>query len=149
MKTSLCRGACTCAPMVEEQVGDSQAGEFGDAGAGVVEHGQQDGVALPVPAAAVGRVEQRCDFVAGEVAERGFVEALRRDREHALGDGSAVGARSEAWRMNERMAVRRRLRVRGELPRTFSRWSRKASTSGASKSSSVSAEGVRPVRCWA
>ncbi len=35
---------------VEEQVGDSQAGEFGDASAGVVERSEQDGVALPVPA---------------------------------------------------------------------------------------------------
>ena len=44
--------------------------------------------------------------------------------------GNAVGARSEAWRMNERIAVSRRLRLRGELPRTLSRWSRNASTNG-------------------
>ena len=48
--------------------------------------------------------------------------------------------------MKDRMAVRRRLRVRAELLRSVSRWSRKPRTMGASRSERVSAEGVRPVR---
>ena len=49
---------------VEEQVSDAQAGEFGHTRAGVVEHGEQDGVALSAPAVSVGRVEYRRDLLA-------------------------------------------------------------------------------------
>ena len=49
---------------VQEQDGDAQADELGDAGAAVVEHGEQDGVALTAPGSAVGRLEQRVDFLA-------------------------------------------------------------------------------------
>ena len=48
--------------------------------------------------------------------------------------------------MNEWIAASRAFRVRALLPRTVSRWSRKSSTSGASKSASWSAEGGLPAR---
>ena len=72
---------------VEEHVGDVQTGDLGDAGAGVVEHGEEDGVALPAPSGPVGRVDDRGDLVAGQVAEDGPVEALDGNREDALRDG--------------------------------------------------------------
>ena len=68
-------------------MGDVQPGDLGDAGAGVVEHGEEDGVALPAPGGPVGRVDDRRDLVAGQVAEDGPVEALDGNREDALRDG--------------------------------------------------------------
>ena len=57
---------------VDEHVGDVQPGDLRDAGAGVVvEHGEEDGVALPAPGGPVGRVDDRRDLVAGQVAEDG------------------------------------------------------------------------------
>ncbi len=56
------------------------------------------------------------------------------------------GWRSAAKRNNERIAVRRALRVRAPLPRSASRWSRKAPISGASRSPTSSSLGCLPVR---
>lgn len=70
-----------------------KGGYLGDARAGVVEHGKEDGIALSAPRGAVGGGQKGLapDLVAGEEAEHGLVEALGGDRGDALGDGSRVG----------------------------------------------------------
>ena len=72
---------------IEEHVGDVQTGDLGDPGAGVVEHGEEDGVALAAPGGSVGSVDDRGDLLAGQVAEDGPVEAFDGNREAALRDG--------------------------------------------------------------
>jgi hypothetical protein len=56
------------------------------------------------------------------------------------------GLHSAAYRNRERMAVRRALRVRAPLPRSASRWSRKAQMRSASRSSHASEDGGLPMR---
>ena len=72
---------------IEKHVGDAQTGDLGDASARVVEHGEEDGVALSAPGGPVGSVDDRSALVAGQVAENGPVEALDGNREDALRDG--------------------------------------------------------------
>src|SRR5262249_20075054 len=55
-----------------------------------------------------------------------------------------AGSRVAAYFKNERRAAKRAFRVRTQLPRRCSRWSRKARTVGASRSTKVSAVGGRP-----
>ena len=131
---------------VEEQVGDAQAGEFGDAGAGVVEHGEQDGVALAAPAGLVGCGEQRLDLGAGEEVERGrskrFAEIA--STRSATGKRGRVAERGVAHERADRgQAEVARARA---CCRARSRGGRgRRAPSGASRSASVSAEGVCPV----
>ena len=77
---------CTAVWPVQQHVTDLQAGEFGDAGAGVVGGGEQDRVAPSAPGAAVGCGQDRGDLFAGQVAEHRPVEAFGRDGQHACGD---------------------------------------------------------------
>ena len=56
---------------IEKHVGDVQTGELGDADAGVVEHDEEDGVALSAPSAPVRSIDDRRDLLAGQVAEDG------------------------------------------------------------------------------
>ena len=72
---------------VEKHVGDVQTGDLGDAGPGVVEHGEEDGVALSAPGGPVGGVDDRRDLLAGEVAEDGPVDTFDGNRKDALCDG--------------------------------------------------------------
>ena len=69
---------------LEKHVSDVQLDHLGDSGAGVVEHGEEDGVALSAPGGPVGSVEDRGDFLARQVAEDGLVKALDGNRENAL-----------------------------------------------------------------
>jgi len=57
-----------------------------------------------------------------------------------------AGSRVAAKRKKERMAARRALRARALFPLSFSRWSRKAATNGASTSSRSRSEGDLPRR---
>src|SRR5664279_996238 len=75
-----------CGLSVQEHVADLQAGELGDAGAGVVRGGEQYGVAVPAPGGTVGCGEDRGDLFAGEIAEDGPVEPFGGDRQHPSGD---------------------------------------------------------------
>jgi hypothetical protein len=76
---------------IEEDVGDADRDCLGDARSGVVQDGEEDGIALAAPGGAVGSGEDGVDLVAGEVAEDGLVNALGRNRENALCDGKCGG----------------------------------------------------------
>ena len=75
----------------EHDVVAVQADQLGDTQAGVSGEGEHGVVAAAFPALAVGRVDERCCLGAGEVGDGAFLEALGRDREHALNDGGVLG----------------------------------------------------------
>ncbi|BBU33329.1 hypothetical protein BTHE68_70630 (plasmid) [Burkholderia sp. THE68] len=60
-----------------------------------------------------------------------------------------VGSSNERYRKNERMAVRRRLRVQTLTPRAISKSARNVLMYGASRSSRVKAEGGLRSFVWA
>jgi hypothetical protein len=68
-----------------------RAGELGDAHAGLDRDGQQRVVAPSDPVAAVRRVEQRVDFVFGEVGDDRAVEALGRHGEDPADERRVLG----------------------------------------------------------
>jgi hypothetical protein len=81
-------------------VGESQAGQFGDAQAGLDRELQHRAVTSADPGARVGRGEQRLDFALVEVGDQSPVVAFRWDREDA-GDRRGVFGVAEAGELVE------------------------------------------------
>jgi hypothetical protein len=106
---------------IEEDVSDADRDRLGDARSGVVQDGEEDGVALPAPRRAVGSSEDGVDLVAGEVAEDGLVDALGRDRENALRDGKCGGVPEGGVAQEGADRREAEIAVRGQLARFSSR----------------------------
>ena len=70
--------------VLQADVADGQAGEFGDPGPGVVERGEQGRVAPALPGGPVGPGEQEPGLADGQVPDGGTVLLLGRDGEDGL-----------------------------------------------------------------
>ncbi|HEY5149758.1 MAG TPA: hypothetical protein VIJ23_08035 [Mycobacterium sp.] len=76
---------------VEQYVSYPQTGDLRNAGAGVVERGEHDGITVTVPGASVGCVQDRGDLCTGQVAQDGPIETLAGDGQHSLRDREGRG----------------------------------------------------------
>lgn len=69
---------------IQEEVGHTQAGDLGHPCARVVQHSEEDRIAVPASCGAVRSVKQGLDLFPGQEAHDRMVDPLGHDGEHAL-----------------------------------------------------------------
>lgn len=128
-------------PRLEDHLVESQADELGGSKSGSKREVEHAAIAHAIASAWVGRVEDSLHLVPRKVGDEFLVGCLRWDGEQTVDLLEARGHRVLDESGEGLMAASRALRERGELRRVDSRSSRKASTRGTSKCSSINAEG--------
>jgi hypothetical protein len=137
-------GACG-----KDDVLAGQGGELGYPEPCLDGEGEQGVVPPAGPGPLVAGGEQSVGLLAGEVGDDVALGALRGDRQDPLRGRGVLGVLQGDVAEQRVDGGDRLLRVAGLLPRSLSRWARKADTSGASRSSMPSWLGVLPLRAEA
>jgi hypothetical protein len=94
---------------LQDGIADTNAGELGDPGPGVVQRGEHDPIAVAAPPIRRWCVEDRLDLSFREKPEQRLIEPLHRDREYAL-DARQGGRIFECREVHER-SDRRQARI--------------------------------------